>query len=510
MKNILKIFLFIIIFIIYNCSPNGNDSNSGTPDEENPIPTLNTISPHSKVSHLPSFTLTVTGETFIEGSKIIFNGTEKQTTYISSSELRCQIEPEDITSSQAHVYNNLSIPQVSGEEVPVLVNNPSPGGGNSNSLNFIIYNNYEFKTGKNISNYPEGRSSNPSILTDNDGNATVIWDDTRLHYVEIFFSRTTDKGTSWSEPRNITHYGPYPSWQNSAGIDNNNNMYVIWRSKIKTGAIYYTYISKSTDDGQTWTDAISIPHSQSCYRPRIGIGNEGIYVVWKKWDYPGMYDVYFTRSLDRGTSWSRPINISNTPNRAEYIDIITNKNGRIYVAWFDSFLDERFIYFTKSTNKGLSWGTPVKLDSIAGDEVTNYPKIAYEGDKYVYLFWKNKVTQEGPYQIFFKRSTDGGETWNQKKNLSNNESSSRSPSVVVDSVGNINLVWSEHGIDDAWSIYFSRSIDRGNTWTVPISLTSYATGSFKPDIAVDNECNLFITWHNRIYDTEIFTTTSKK
>ena len=131
------------------------------------------------------------------------------------------------------------------------------------------------------------------------------------------------------------------------------------------------------------------------------------------------------------------------------------------------------------------------------------------GNEYVYLFWYDEITQDGPQEIFFRKSTDGGTTWGQKKNLTNNELSSFSPFVTLDRIGNLNLVWCEDDTNDASSIYFSRSINRGDSWTAPVRLTNYASGSYKPAIAVDNECNIFVTWHNKKNNSEVFATASK-
>ena len=105
--------IFVILFIL--------TFNYCTSD--NPIPTLTSTTPTSKVSHMPAFTLTATGTDFVDGAKIVFNGIEKPSEFISSTELSCQIEAENIQASS---------------DVPVLVRNPTPGGGDSNSLNFTL------------------------------------------------------------------------------------------------------------------------------------------------------------------------------------------------------------------------------------------------------------------------------------------------------------------------------------------------------------------------------------
>ncbi len=80
-------FSALLILSLYRCNP----------QDETLTPVLDSISPTSKVSHLPAFTLTVSGSNFNTGSIIVFNGTEKSTGYISSTELACRVDPNEIT-----------------------------------------------------------------------------------------------------------------------------------------------------------------------------------------------------------------------------------------------------------------------------------------------------------------------------------------------------------------------------------------------------------------------------
>jgi hypothetical protein len=70
MKKLLYIILvFLMVLLFGHCqSPRENGNGGEPPTPQNPIPTLSTLSPASTVSHLPSFTLTVTGTDFVSGS----------------------------------------------------------------------------------------------------------------------------------------------------------------------------------------------------------------------------------------------------------------------------------------------------------------------------------------------------------------------------------------------------------------------------------------------------------
>jgi len=87
---------------------------------ENPLAVLSQLTPTS-VS-VGSFTLTVTGSSFLNGAVIDFGGQPVQTTFVSSTQLTATISA---TAGQAG-------------NVPITVVNPNPGSAPSNALNLLL------------------------------------------------------------------------------------------------------------------------------------------------------------------------------------------------------------------------------------------------------------------------------------------------------------------------------------------------------------------------------------
>ncbi|MCI0423417.1 MAG: cell shape-determining protein, partial [Acidobacteria bacterium] len=87
---------------VINPAPAGGTSNSlifsiGQP----PIlaPVLNNMSPNTANVGNPEFTLTVNGSNFVPGSTVQWNGTVRQTTFISSTQLMAVIPATDLATS---------------------------------------------------------------------------------------------------------------------------------------------------------------------------------------------------------------------------------------------------------------------------------------------------------------------------------------------------------------------------------------------------------------------------
>ena len=80
----------------------------------------------------------------------------------------------------------------------------------------------------------------------------------------------------------------------------------------------------------------------------------------------------------------------------------------------------------------------------------------------------------GPY-IIFRRSIDGGATWEADQFLTPFRKSHNDPQIEVSSDGTIYVAWLN---DYVPGVKFIKSTDRGMTWTAPISIT---TKSVKPN-----------------------------
>lgn len=92
----------------------------------NPAPAITALSPNTVAGPavgLNGFTLTVTGSNFVSLSTVEWNGSARQTDFVSSTELQAQINFADVQGTGT---------------VSVDVTTPGPGGGTSNALTLSI------------------------------------------------------------------------------------------------------------------------------------------------------------------------------------------------------------------------------------------------------------------------------------------------------------------------------------------------------------------------------------
>lgn len=114
------------LFILTATNQSLNASTTAEVKVNNPVPTVSSLSPASSTDVGGArFTMTIFGTGFVPQSRVRWNGQDRPTTFISSTQLQASIFAEDIQSSG---------------EFPVTVFNPVPGGGNSAPVNFRLDN----------------------------------------------------------------------------------------------------------------------------------------------------------------------------------------------------------------------------------------------------------------------------------------------------------------------------------------------------------------------------------
>jgi hypothetical protein len=229
-----------------------------------------------------------------------------------------------------------------------------------------------------------------------------------------------------------------------------------------------------------------------------------IYVVWseKPGLFSGNFEVFFSKSLDGGVTFSPPVNISNNAGDS-LTPRIAESDGVLYVVWSDKTggtSGKYDIRFSKSSNMGDDWDASVKLSSNSGDSIT--PAIAASGSD-VYVVWSDKTSgTSNRFDIQFKKSDNGGASFTPNTasgtKVSSNSGESLTPDVDVSTSG-IFVVWSDTsgGTSGNFDILLKKSTDGGTTFlpnTANAKNISTNSGiSLTPSLAVDGD-SVYVTW----------------
>ena len=89
----------------------------------NPVPVLTSVSPSSATAGSPNLALAVTGTGFVRGSTVLWNGIERATKFVSSTDLVAYVPASDVATAGS---------------AEITVASPSPGGGTSSGAAFAV------------------------------------------------------------------------------------------------------------------------------------------------------------------------------------------------------------------------------------------------------------------------------------------------------------------------------------------------------------------------------------
>ena len=212
-----------------------------------------------------------------------------------------------------------------------------------------------------------------------------------------------------------------------------------------------------------------------------------VHVVWYD-ERTGIYGIYYKRSTDGGVSWGTDTRLSYSTAHS-YDPSIAISGSIIHVVWRD-YRDMNFeIYYKRSTDAGISWGADTRLTNNTA--ISMYPSIAVSGS-ILHVVWQDDRDGVNNTEIYYKRSSDSGMNWGADKRLTNNTGNSNNPSVAVsDSV--VHIVWYDHR-DGGNEIYYKRSIDGGVSWGIDTRLTFNNSGS-ETSIAV-SDSEVHVVWED--------------
>jgi len=272
-----------------------------------------------------------------------------------------------------------------GEEIIVDVNT-----GNEEIIIGVSDNGGKTFEFTNLSNSPGQTSWNARIRV-SEANVFVVWNEQSkdLSSSDIFFSTSSDNGSTFSAPINVSNNTKRSI--NAGIIASGNTIHLIWnQSTLDSADIFY---AKSTDGGNMFSVPINLSNStrfsQTSRDSQITVSGNIVSIVW--WEESKQdSDVFFTRSVDGGLNFNKPLNLSRTSANSMFPQVISNEEN-MYVLWHDYAHGNGDIFLRKSTDLGATFGS---IRNLSNDEDESNifilgPQI-FISENQVYTVWQNK------------------------------------------------------------------------------------------------------------------------
>ena len=183
-------------------------------------------------------------------------------------------------------------------------------------------------------------------------------------------------------------------------------------------------------------------------------------------------------------------NNRNNETSGEFYDQQRVSSGtNVFVLWVQGDEDNTDLYLKISRDGGATFGDAVNLSDNPAS-LSYHPKIVASGEN-VYIVWEDDQGVSGNSDTFFKKSSDSGKTFTDKIDLSNDQSGSGTPQLAV-SDGSVYVAWMGTSPDNT-DIFLAQSSNDGNSFNIPENLSNDPDISFNPILSV-NGTHVFVEW----------------
>jgi hypothetical protein len=292
---------------------------------------------------------------------------------------------------------------------------------------------------------------------------------------------------AWSPAQRLT-FNSGDSSLPAIAVDNLGRLHAVWGDT--TPGATEIYYRRSSNGGATWGAVKRLTFNSGVSQwPAIAADSSGnLHVVWQD-DTPGNAEIYYLKSTDGGISWTAPKRLTWTGGTSWNPAIAVGSYGYIHVTWEDTAPGNYEIYYKRSTDGGADWTTARRITWDSG--FSGYPVITIDPYGNPHVFWEDD--RPGNLEIYYCRSWDTGASWDPVKRITWSSGSSSVPAIALDPAGYFHLVWSDVTTGN-YEIYYKNSTNGGFTWTTSQKLTSTSGSSGSPDLAIDGLGHVHLVW----------------
>jgi hypothetical protein len=352
-----------------------------------------------------------------------------------------------------------------------------------------------FGSSENLSNNP-GNSTDAQIST-YQNNVYLVWTDDTTGNGDIYFKRSVDNGTTFSETRNLSTNNTSPSsGAQITGIGS--NVYVVWQDMASgSNEIFYRH---SNNTGERFrgvselSNTLSVDGESALY-PRISATGENVYVVWQD-KVSGSNEIFLRESNDAGNKFSGIKNLSRNNTGDSITPRIASSGNNVFVVWTDSEPGKPQIFARASTDNAAKFGG---IKNVSWSSGSSYdPQITVGGNSSLYILWEDSSFRDFTFDLILRASFDLANTFQDKVNLGRYVGEISDYGQIDSSGNNVFVIWGDspqYGYPPMYRIFLEVSRDSTKSFDDAINLSTGTGKSIDPRLAVsENNRSIFVVW----------------
>ena len=366
----------------------------------------------------------------------------------------------------------------------------------------------------NLSNN-NGSSISPvlySTQNPEDNNLYVLWSDNSTGNFDVLLKKSSDGGSTFEDTINLSNNnGSSIISTDSSILSDNGNLYIIWIDD--TNGRNDIFLKKSSDGGSTFEDTINLSNNNgSSISPVLystqNPEDNNLYVLWSD-NSTGNFDVLLKKSSDGGSTFEDTINLSNNNGSSISPVLYSTQNpedNNLYVLWSDNSTGNFDVLLKKSSDGGSTFEDTINLSNNNGSSIISTDSSILSDNGNLYIIWIDDTN--GRNDIFLKKSSDGGSTFEDTINLSNNLDStylgssnlltfSNAPRIKL--VNNdILVLWEQHtfnGFSDFTKILAKVKNSTGGVFSSINDLSLTTLNALNP-LMISNNNSAYLVWQD--------------
>lgn len=300
---------------------------------------------------------------------------------------------------------------------------------------------------------------------------------------------SNDRGNSWGSPAAIYPEGASTGgqWDSQIVVDpvDGKTVFASFMQNNKSDII----VAKSIDFGATWTYVIADATNSGTDKPILAVRGQDVYVV-----YNHAQTIWGAYSHDGGATFKEvKINQNGKLGWSLAGGGTVTPDGNVYFAWagYENNGGGKGpvnLFVSRSTDRGETWTTElIDVSQSPPDCSEFFCGWAYLGAQLVmtsdsagniYLLWNSGAAPRGPERIYFARSSDSGETYSAKVEVSTAPAGTDHafPAIAAAGNGGVHISWMDTRSGGLWNTYYRSSSDAGASWSAEVDLSTYVAG----------------------------------
>lgn len=248
------------------------------------------------------------------------------------------------------------------------------------------------------------------------------------HGGDIFFARSRDGGASFSPPLNLSSSVAGDGkgrinqaiWDNGSldlAIGPDETLYAAWTEY--EGPLWF---SRSNDRGESFSQPMRIAgegQAGPARAPALAVGpDNALYLAWTIGEENGA-DIRLARSTDGGRTFGRPTIAARTNGYSDAPKVAVDRKGTVHLVYGESSggpFDPDHVRYTRSHDGARTFepGREISGTDREWIESQAFPAIGLGEEEDVYVLWEVYPDRRGPPRgLAIASSHDGGQTFSE-------------------------------------------------------------------------------------------------